>query len=424
LKHFTIDEKLLKKSSFFKCPAFSRAFFLEYFYRNSITLTCNSIKHKVAVPLNLYLLKTTICPTIIHHIMLKDTIKLKVIFLPVLCSMLLIACDGNQAKTQKKATAPVANTSKLEVDAIVVNEVNLDQEEVIVGTMAPYREVDVVSEIAQKIVQVAFQDGRYVSKGQLLYQLNDADLKARLKGLNSELKLARLNEQRISNLLKTETVNQQLYDETAVKLQSLEAQREQLQVELNKTAIRAPFSGRIGISNVDPGSFVSPGTELVSLQDQAAIKIDFSVSEKYLPLIKTGSKINFTTALSDQPQTATIKATEPGLNAQNRALKVQAIADNPGGKFRAGLSVRIHFTTSAKNAKAIHLPAEALIPSGEGYSVFVVKNGLAKSKPVSIGNRTETAAIITSGLNNGDSAIVSNLLRLGDSMPVQAVVSK
>ncbi|WP_073232627.1 efflux RND transporter periplasmic adaptor subunit [Pedobacter caeni] len=356
--------------------------------------------------------------------MLKDTNKLKAIFLPVLCSILLIACNENKEKAQKPAAAAGADVSKLQVDVIVVSEESLNQEEVIVGTMAPYREVAIVSEIAQKIVQVAFQDGGNVSKGQLLYKLNDADLKARLKGLNSELKLARLNEQRISNLLKTETVNQQQYDETVVKLQALEAQREQLQVELNKTEIRAPFSGKIGISNLDPGAFVSPGTALVSLQDQATVKINFSVPEKYLPLVKTGSKINFTTALSDQQQTASIQATEPGLNAQNRALKVQASAGNPEGKFRAGLSVKIHFQTSAKNAKAINLPTEALIPSGEGYSVFVVENGLAKSKPVSIGNRTETSAIITSGLNNGDSVIVSNLLRLGDGMPVQAVATK
>lgn len=345
-------------------------------------------------------------------------------FLPVLCSMLLIACNGNKEKTQNPAVAAGANVSKLEVDAIVVREENLDQEEVIVGSMASYQDVAIVSEIAQKIVRVAFQDGGHVSKGQLLYKLNDADLKARLKGLNSELQLARLNEQRISNLLKTETVNQQQYDETAVKLQALEAQMDLLQVELNKTEIRAPFSGKIGISNMDPGSFVSPGTELVSLQDQGTVKINFSVPEKYLPLVKTGSNINFTTALSDQQHVASIQATEPGLNAQNRALKVQAKANNPDGKFRAGLSVKIHFPTSAKNAKAISLPTEALIPSGEGYSVFVVQNGFAKSKAVSIGNRTETSAIIISGLNNGDSVIVSNILRLGDGMPVQSVVSK
>jgi membrane fusion protein, multidrug efflux system len=353
--------------------------------------------------------------------MLKDIHQVKAIFYPVTFSLLLIACSNNKAKTQEPAAA---DAGKLPVDVTVVTKENLAQEELIVGTMAPYQEVEVVSEIAQKVAQVLFQDGGPVHKGQLLYKLNDADGQARLKGLDAELTLARLNEQRLSHLLKTETIQQQQYDETLANLQALEARRELLLVELNKTEIHAPFSGSIGISKVDPGAFVSPGTALVRLQDQSTVKINFEVAEKYLPLVKTGSKINFSTALSEQLQTATIKATEAGLDAQNRTLKVQAIAANPGGQFRAGLSARIHFSTSAQNATAITLPTEALIPGSEGYRVFVLKNGAATAKPVSICNRTETSAIITGGLDNGDSVIVSNILRLGDGMPVQAVVSK
>lgn len=355
--------------------------------------------------------------------MLRGLIILKAVLLHFLLSLLLIACDSNKAKTQKEAATPDADTSKLPVDVVLVREENLNPEEVVVGTMIPYREVAIVSEIPQKIVRVAFNDGGYVSKGQLLYKLNDADIKARLNQLNAELKLARLNEQRLSRLLKTETVGQQEYDETAMKLHSLEAQEDLLRVELNKTEIRAPFSGRIGISKADPGSYVSPGTELVSLQDQGTIKINFSIPEKHLSQIKVGKKIRFTTELSDQQYLATIRATEPGVNAQNRSLQVQAIAYNPGGKFRAGLSAKIYFPTAGKDAKGMKLPTEALIPGGQGYSVFVIENGAAKATPVTIGNRTETEAIITSGLSNGDSVIVSNILRAGDGMPVQVVAS-
>jgi membrane fusion protein (multidrug efflux system) len=351
------------------------------------------------------------------------TIQKAVVFYS-LFSLLLIACDSNKGKTEKEAATPVADASKLPVDVVIVREQELDQEEVVTGTMIPYREVSIVSEIPQKIIQVAFNDGGYVSQGQLLYKLNDADIKARLKQLSAELKLARLNEERLGRLLKTETVRQQEYDEAAMKLQSLEAQEDLLQVELNKTVIRAPFSGKIGISKVDPGAYVSPGTELVSLQNQGSIKINFSVPEKYLPQVKVGKKISFTTELSDQQYSATIRATEPGVNAQNRSLQVQAIADNPGGKFRAGQSAKIYFRTAGKEAKAMTLPTEALIPGGQGYSVFVIKNGAAKSTPVSIGNRTETEAIITSGLTNGDSVIVSNILRAGEGMPVQVIASR
>lgn len=356
--------------------------------------------------------------------MLRGSSILKVVLLYSAFSLLLVACESSKENTQKEASAPAADANKLPVDVIVVREEALDQEEVIVGTMIPYQEVAIVSETPQKVIRIAFKDGGYVHKGQLLYKLNDADIKARLKQLNAELKLARLNEERLSKLLKTETVKQQEYDEAAMKLQSLEAQQELLQVELNKTEIKAPFSGKIGISKVDPGSYVSPGMELVSLQNQSSIKINFSVPEKYLAQVKKGKKISFTTELSGQQYIATIKATEPAINAQDRSLQVQAITNNPGGKFRAGLSAKIYFSTVGKDAKGITLPTEALIPGGEGYSVFVIKNGAAKVTPVSIGNRTETEAIITSGLHNGDSVIVSNILRTGDGMPVQAVASR
>lgn len=354
----------------------------------------------------------------------KGLTTLKALVLYSLLTILLIACGSNKEKTLKETNAPPVDASKLPVDVVIVQEQDLNQEEVLVGTMIPYQEVAIVSEIPQKIIRVAFNDGGYVSKGKLLYKLNDGDAKARLKQVNAELKLARLNEQRLSRLLKTETVTQQEYDETATKLQSLEAQKDLLQVQLNKTEIRAPFSGKIGISKVVSGSFVSPGTELVTLQDQHTIKINFSVPEKYLPQIKVGNKISFTTELSGQQYTATIKATEPGINAQSRSLQVQAITGNLRNQFSAGLSARINFSTSGKYAKGITLPTEALIPGVQGYTVFVIKNGTAKSTPVSIGNRTETEATITSGLNNGDSVIVSNILRVGDGTLVKAIASR
>lgn len=352
----------------------------------------------------------------------KKLTLLKAGFIYFTTSLLLIACNSKD----KPADEPAANgpATTLPVDMVVVKEENLDQQELIVGSMRPYRDVAIISEISQKITRIAFTEGGTVSKGQLLYQLNDADLKARIKGLNAELQLARLNEQRSGRLLKSETVNQQEYDEGFMKLQSLQAQQELLQVELNKTMIRAPFSGKIGLSKVDLGAFVSPGMELVSIQDNSSIKLNFSVPEKYIAQVKNGRKVSFTTQLSDKKYTATIRATEADVSAQSRSLMVQAIAENPGGIFRAGLSANILFSTMSTDSKGIRLPTEALIPGAEGYSVFVVKNGIAKSVPVKIGNRSETEAIISSGLHNGDSVVVSNILRTADGIPVQPAAFK
>ncbi|MCV9929757.1 efflux RND transporter periplasmic adaptor subunit [Flavobacterium sp. LS1R49] len=343
------------------------------------------------------------------------------ILVPLL-SVLLIACENKTEKVPEKAATAKADANKLPVDIIIAQEKLLNQEEAVVGTMMPYREVSIVSELPQKITHVAFKDGSYISQGAVLYKLNDADIRSRLKQVGAELELARLTKDRVANLLKTETVRPQENDEAVMRYQSLIAQQELLRVDLAKTVIRAPFSGKIGISKVHLGAYVSPGVELVQLQDQSSIKINFSVPEKYLPLIQTGNKVRFTSELSDQEYSATINATEPGLDAQGRSLQVQAITNNANGKFRAGLSAKVYFSVTKQGTKGIMVPTEALSPSDKGYAVFIIKNGVAKPVAVTISNRTETDAIITSGIKTGDSIIVSNMLRIGDGTPVKAVV--
>ena len=340
-----------------------------------------------------------------------------------LLAILLISCENKTDKSPEITTAN-ADASKLPVDIIIALEEQLNQEEVAVGTMMPYREVSIVSELPQKITQVAFKEGSYVDQGAVLYRLYDADIRSRLKQVGAELELARLNKERMGNLLKTETVRPQENDEAVMRFQSLVAQQELLLVDLSKTVIRAPFSGKIGISKVHLGAYVSPGVELVMLQDQSRIKINFSVPEKYIPLIQAGNTVRFTSELSGQEYSATISATEPGLDAQGRSLQVQAIANNADGQFKAGLSAKVHFRVTNKGAKGIMVPTEALAPGEKGYTVFVIKNGMAKPLGVTISNRTETDAVITSGITTGDSIIVSNMLRLGEGTPVKAVVSK
>lgn len=180
--------------------------------------------------------------------MLHNSTILRLGVLIPLLGILLIACENKPEKSSGEKPATNTDASKLPVDIIVAQEQLLNHEEAVVGTMMSYREVSIVSEIPQKITKVAFKDGGYVSQGAVLYILNDADIKSRLKQVGAELELAELNKERMSNLLKTETVRQQEYDEAFMRFRSLVAQQDLLRVELAKTVIRAPFSGKIGIS--------------------------------------------------------------------------------------------------------------------------------------------------------------------------------
>ena len=117
-------------------------------------------------------------------------------------------------------------------------------------------------------------------------------------------------------------------------------------------------------------------------------------------------------------------ALNSGIDAESRTIMVQAFSANKNGKLRPGMSARVFISTVEENATGITLPTEALIPSAQGYSVFAVKNGVARITHVTIGNRTETDALITSGLNDGDTVMISNILRSGNGTPVEIVSTK
>lgn len=348
--------------------------------------------------------------------------SLKALLLLAFSGILLSSCTNSNAKTTKEKE-PVA-PPKLPVDVTVVKSTNLNQLEVIAGSILPNRTVEIMSELPKKITAVSFKDGSYVKQGQVLYKLDDADVRARLRQLEAELNLAKINEHRLNELLKTETVRQEEYDIALAKLQSLQAAKDILEVELSKTFIRAPFSGIASITRVYTGALVSPGMPLVSLQEQGTLKVQFSVSEKHLPVVQTGSKIQFSTELSDEKLTATVVSTDASIDLQSRNIIVQAIAVGNNGKLKPGMSAKVYFNTSGQNARGISIPTESLIPGGSGYNVFVIKNSAAKLTPVTISNRNEKEAIISSGLNNGDTVMTSNILRAADGVPVTVVTNR
>lgn len=343
------------------------------------------------------------------------------LLMAVAISALGVSCTSGEASSSATTTMP---PQKLPVDIKVVNPIPLHLEMVVVGSVEPFRSVDIVSEVPKRITRIAFKDGSSVQQGQLLYKLDDADLKAQLKRLESELKLAKVNESRLANLLQTETVRPEEYDIALAKLEALQADAELLQVALSKTEIKAPFSGQIGITKAHVGSLVSSAVLLVTLQDQSRLKIRFSIPEKYQNFARIGHKITFSIDGANEKYPAVITATEPSIDEQNRSIAVQATISNLNKRFKAGQSAKIYFPVSEKQATGIKVPTEALIPGANGYAVFTVKNGVAKMTPVSIGNRSESEALITGGLSDGDTLMISNILRAGEGTPVQVMAIK
>jgi membrane fusion protein (multidrug efflux system) len=285
------------------------------------------------------------------------------------------------------------------------------------------QQVDIVSELTKKIVSVQGQEGKLVTKGTLLFQLDDDDLNAQLEQLRQREKLAELNEARLKDLIQHDAAVQQDYDQAITNLNVLKAEIRQLQVTLDKTRIRAPFNGRVGIIRAYPGALVSPNTLLANFVDDTQVKIEFAVPEKYAKLIPQGSVQKFTVESDAKEYTARVIASESSLNETTRTLLIRAISSNPGRVLLPGQSARLKLSVNTAN-DALMVSSQALVPSSQGYSVYVVKDNRVTIAPVQIGQRDPYDVQILKGISPGDTVITSNLLRLVPGASVQFATIK
>lgn len=330
------------------------------------------------------------------------------------------ACVSKADDLSEKAVLSKPAIVYTPVDGIVIRPGEIREEFEVTGTLVANQQVDIVSELTRKLIHVNVKEGSHVRKGELLFQLDDDDLQAQLERLQQQEKLAMLNEERLKDLISHEAIAQQDYDQASTNLKVLQAQIRELQVTISKTRITAPFDGEVGIINVHPGTVVSVNTILTDIKDHSVVKVDFTVPEKYAHVIAPGSVHAFTIASDDKKYKTKVIAHAAGVSQNTRTLLVRGITENPNGQLLPGQSARLNLVLST-SADALAVTSNALIPSSQGYSVYVSRNSAVQAVPVKIGQRNEGSVVITEGLQKGDTIITSNLLRLVPGSPVQFV---
>jgi membrane fusion protein (multidrug efflux system) len=329
--------------------------------------------------------------------------------LPVM--IFLNACTSRANENAPSAATAIAAAPGIPADVHIVAAGEVKQLIEITGTLAANQDVIISSELTKKVVNVPVKEGHWVSKGTLLFQLDDADLQAQLERLRQQEKLAALNEARLKDLIAHDAVSQQDYDQAATNLAVLKAEIRQLQTTIDKTRIRAPFPGRLGIIRTYPGALVSPNTPLTTIVDDAQIKLEFSVPEKYANLVIPGNRQVFTVEGDSTRYNATVISKESYVDRSTRTLLVRAIASNPQHKLVVGQSGRLAIALRSTN-NALQVPSQSLMPSSQGYSVYLLRNGKAQITPVVVGQRDAEHVQIISGIQPGDTVITSNQLRL------------
>lgn len=279
------------------------------------------------------------------------------------------------------------------------------------GTLLATEEAELKSEASGRVVLLNLPEGKTVKAGTLLLKVNDADLQAQLNKTKVQIHLAQETEQRVRRLLQIEGSSRQELDNAVAALNALKADSAYLKAQIAKTEIRAPFDGVIGIRSVSVGSYITPLLSVAKIQQIHPIKIDFSLPEKYTSLLKVGDEIRFKTETNAQGFVGKIAVKDPEVDLATRSVRYRALSPNPKEILVPGAYVRVEIPLK-KSEGQLFIPTEAVVPFLKGKKVFVVKDGLADEKVVETGLRTEEHIQILSGLEKGDSVVVSGNFQL------------
>ncbi len=307
------------------------------------------------------------------------------------------------------------------VIAHVVKRGNSSAPIILAGTVLPNEQVEITSEVSGKIVSISFSEGANVRKGSILARLNDAELRASLQRAESREKLAELNQKRQEALLAREAVSPAEFEIAVSELEVARAEIALLKAQLEKTLIRAPFSGRIGLRAVSLGSYVTPSTVIATLQDLSPLKIEFSIPETYASRVSRGMRFSYTIDGSDLRGSARVYAIEPGLDRSSRSLTVRALSANSGGAIMPGQFAAVELPTGRRDPLPL-VPTQAIIPTMDGEQLYVVSDGLASIRKVKTGARSESLIEVVEGLAPGDTVIIEGIQTINEGRPVNPVI--
>lgn len=318
--------------------------------------------------------------------------------------------------TSDQQTADSAPAS-LRVEGVVVEAEPLDNTIYTSGTIEANEAVELRSEMAGKVTGIYFEEGSRVSAGQLLLKINDSELQAERRRTEFQLKLAEQREGRQSRLLERGGISQQEYDVTANEVNTLRASLDLIDARIEKSEIRAPFDGLIGLKFISEGSFITSDTRIATLNDIDRIKIDFSVPERYSTQVQPGDQINFHVQGVDSRFTGRVYALEPRIERETRTLRMRAISDNPEHVLLPGAFANIELILESTE-DALMVPTISVIPGFEGQTVFVYRSGQVVVEKVESGIRTDEAVQIIRGVAPGDTVLTTGLLQARQGMSV------
>jgi membrane fusion protein (multidrug efflux system) len=304
--------------------------------------------------------------------------------------------------------------TRVETD-LVADEVNT------VGTLLPAENVIMRSEIPGRIATIHFSEGQLIDKGKPLVTLDSDEYKAQLDASTAEVKLSELNFERQKDLLSKNAASRQNFDEVQAKLTESRAKQNLDQTHLEKTKIRAPFKGVLGLRNISEGAYIQAGDDLVSLMDVSSMKLDFRVPEKFVGQVKIGQTVKVTVdAYFNKDFSGKIIAIDAGVDEKTRTMLLRARVSNDKNLLYPGMFARVNLTLDERRG-ALLIPEQAIVPQGQDSFVFKVNGDKVVLTKVKLGQRQAGTVEIIEGLHANDKVVVAGQMKLRDGAPIMAI---
>lgn len=294
-----------------------------------------------------------------------------------------------------------------------------------VGTLVAVLGTDVSSQVAGKIVKINFESGTEAKKGDILVKIDDSVDEADLANSVAALKLAELTYERGKELYSNRNYPKASLDKDKASLDQAQAQVEKIKATIALKTIRAPFSGKLGIRQVNLGQYLGVGTTIVSLQSLDPIYVNFSIPANQAGKLAVGQEVVVNTeGDTKKAYKGKITSLDSQVNTNTRNILVQATIANPERKLIPGMFADVKvFLSEAK--PVVVIPQTAVSYSLYGDSVFVVtkpKEGtgtVVERRNVTVGAKRSDKVAIVKGVKAGEQVVTSGQIKLKPGSAVQ-----
>ncbi len=314
----------------------------------------------------------------------------------IFISLITTSCSQQQAQGGGFQMPPMP------VETATVTQSTVTDPFEAVGTIEAEDAITVVSEIDATVIDLPFKEGAAIAKGGLIARLDDVQLRAEEERAKAILEQRKVTYDRVKTITDEGIGTAQSLDDAAAALKVAEAELALIRARLQKTRIVAPFAGIVGARKVSPGAFVRAGSPITELAQVARLRINFSAPERYYSSLQRGAEVKVsTTAYPGYELIGRVDVIEPVVDQSTRRTKIVARIDNPGGKFRPGMSANVTVVLSERE-NALVIPSEAVFVEGNQALVFAIQaDSTVARTPVELGTRLRDRVEVLNGLAAG-----------------------